>query len=617
MASPLSFFGGLDIETIVRALIDADRGPITRATNEIDEFQGQLSALSEISSAVSSLGSTATSELTRDKLAALTATSSDEELVTASGDGAELGQHSVVVEQLARAARFQSDEVADRNVTQIAHGDLTFTADGTTTTVTVDDDNDTLQGLADSINAADGNARASIVNNGTGDILVLTSEKTGLSEAVSIDSNTTGLSFTQNQTALDAIVHVDGIKVTSGSNAVTGALEGVTLNLHAADATKTVTVEFGIDSDGAAEAIESFVGAYNNALAVIERHAQVDTSGSGNSGPFAGDSAIRALKQDLLNTAISRVTPNDANAYALLSDVGVTLTESGRLSLNRSDLDDALEGDPEKVANLFVTRGFGDSSDLGYVASSNATVSGTYAVEITQVAEQATIQGNRSIGAGLAQNETLTIIVGDDLVDVDLLAGDDGDAVVSRINGALSSNGIQARATLESDKLRLNTLAYGSSASIKAYSSVGDVAGSVGISTTPVSDEGQDVGGTIDGVAAVGAGQILTGADDTNVEGLKISVASTSTGSLGDFTFRRGLGDLIDRAADRATDGIVGRLPPKKKNLEAAISRREDRIDRLEQILEERADALRRRFSAAQSALQSLQAMQASLGGLS
>ena len=87
MASPTSFFGGLDIETIVRALIDAQRGPVLRAQNVISESQAKLKAYDDISSALSSLESKRSSLLKRESLTAQVATSSEERLLTATATG--------------------------------------------------------------------------------------------------------------------------------------------------------------------------------------------------------------------------------------------------------------------------------------------------------------------------------------------------------------------------------------------------------------------------------------------------------------------------------------------------------------------------------------------------
>jgi flagellar hook-associated protein 2 len=610
------FFGGLDIETIVQALIDAQRGPIRRAEVEIDRLQARSRAVSDVRGALSTLDGARRQALSAQALAAQVAASSDETVFTATASGsADVGLHEIQVEELARADRHRSQAYADRDTTPVGQGVLTFTVDGATTSVTVDDSNDTLQGVMDAINAdPDSGARASIVNDGTGDILVLASRETGAASDIVFEENTTDLVFTQTQGAQDAEIVLDGITIQDPSNTITSALRGVTIQLRAAAPGDVLTLEVSADAEQVEESVRSFVDAFNNALATLDRVSRADTSGGRNSGPLVGDPAIRAIKADLLATVSSPNSPSDPDGYSLLAEVGVSLAEGGRLSLDTARLRERLDENPRAVVDLFQKRGVATDAGVGYVTSTSATQAGTYAVNITTLAERATLQGDNVIDAsGLLQDETLTITVGGTEVEVSLATGDDADAVADAINDALGDREVDAVAENDGGRIVIRTSAYGAAAEVAVRSSVGSIAGSVGFDTTDRTDEGADVAGTIGGAAATGQGQVLAAADGTAAEGLRVAITRTTTGDAGDLTFRLGVSEKLARAVDRAIDRQDGRLQPMKDGLDRQVRQRQTRIERMEEILAQRADALRRKFSAAQQALSQLQSMQAQL----
>ena len=60
---------------------------------------------------------------------------------------------------------------------------------------------------------------------------------------------------------------------------------------------------------------------------------------------------------------------------------------------------------------------------------------------------------------------------------------------------------------------------------------------------------GLDVAGTINGEAATGSGQTLTGNSGTaHVDGLVLTYTGSATGGIGDLTFTLGVADLFNRS---------------------------------------------------------------------
>ena len=122
-----------------------------------------------------------------------TAKSSNENvLVAASSSNADAGNHSVIVNRLARASTLASTTFNDTNTTIVGTGTLAITVGATTTNITVGSTNNTLEGLRDAINDADADVTASIVTVNAGPMpsyrLVVSGKSTGLANAVSISA---------------------------------------------------------------------------------------------------------------------------------------------------------------------------------------------------------------------------------------------------------------------------------------------------------------------------------------------------------------------------------------------------------------------------------------------
>jgi flagellar hook-associated protein 2 len=194
--------------------------------------------------------------------------------------------------------------------------------------------------------------------------------------------------------------------------------------------------------------------------------------------------------------------------------------------------------------------------------------------------------------------------------------------VVTKINQYSTQTGVTASASNSYLTLRRNS--HGSSVHITAQSSVSanlNAGANSGIGSSAVTDEnaagelgtglgaaGLDVQGTINGEAATGSGQYLTGnTGNANTEGLKIRIAGSTTGNLGTVVFTRGLAGVIADYADNATAIGTGTVASAKTNLEELMDDIDDDIDRLQARLASQEERLYRQFSAMEDAMNKLQ----------
>lgn len=157
--------------------------------------------------------------------------------------------------------------------------------------------------------------------------------------------------------------------------------------------------------------------------------------------------------------------------------------------------------------------------------------------------------------------------------------------IQSAINGtsAFSTAGITIGVTQSADVLTLTSSIYGSS-------SVVTVSGGSGATNlfggAPAATSGVNAAGTINGVAATGSGQFLTGATGDSSEGLKLKIVGGAIGARGTVEFSKGYAYNLNTLLD----GVLSSTGP--------ISSSTDNANKIIADLHKQADAWNVRLTA-------------------
>jgi flagellar hook-associated protein 2 len=619
---------GLDTKSIVEAILRAERQPAVRLESKQTLYQSQKSALDQMRSKLTAF-SDALRGLSADvTFRARTAKVSDDAFLRATpGAGAETGIFSIEVLELASAHKVRSNGVAASDQGLVSDGTITIQAGGESA-ITVDVSaaagNNSLEAVRDAINNANRGVEASVLFDGTYYRLVVRSEETGVSHALSI-TDTTNLGLAESGSvvtaAADASLVVDGVAVTSSSNQVTGVVSGTTLNLLSRTTGTPVTVEVRPDLDSAIKAVQSISTAYNEAIDFF--NAQFDRD---NPGVLASDGTARMIQQEIQSLVTGGIAGIPLGGIRSLSAVGISFDGlTGKMSLDSGSLRLLLEDRFDDVGRLFLASGVSTDPRIRYQSSSSTTVSGDYAVEITRAAEQAAATGSTAIsGGGLGRDETLAIGVGSATASVALTAGMTIASVVDATNAALRAAGVSATAMSDGGRLRIATRDFGSAATISVTSSLedpGDGTGS-GFGTTAATGTGVDVAGRIGGADATGEGQYLTGAEGGAYFGLTLRVTASAAdvaatgGDFGTLSYSRGLVRTLLGKLDETTGLGTGPITSARDALEEDLKRLSEQIERIDARLVKRRAYLTRSFAAAESAIAALQAQQSQLGSI-
>lgn len=342
---------GLEVSSLVSQLVAAERqNADTRLSGAESKVNAQISALGTFRAVMANLQTAANDLKSSGSLAKLSASSGNTALFGASaGTGAVAGSYSVEVVALAQAHKLVSAPFANSS-TALPNGDVEIQVGDESFTVTLSDGENSLAALRDKINAAADNAGvvATLVNETGGTRLLLSATKPGTESAISVTSGS--ISFTEKQAAQDAHVRVEGYDHYASSNSISGVIDGLTISLVKAEPGTVATLTVTADDKTATTAVESFVRAYNTAIAAISTLTRYDPA-KREGAALAGDALARGMAQQLRGVIGSTVS--GAGGFGYLSEIGITTNTDGTLKLDSSKLSTALTSDRSSVQKLF------------------------------------------------------------------------------------------------------------------------------------------------------------------------------------------------------------------------------------------------------------------------
>lgn len=384
----------LNVQQLVQASMQALELPASNLVGEQTQLNTESSALTSINNDLTALANAfQTLPSLAGGLSGMTASSAAPSVVSATADNtASAGTHPVTVSALATTSSYDTNELASASTT---FGTGTFdiqVGTGTAQTITVTSANDTLSGLATTINQAGLGVTASVITDANGARLALLSNTTGTPGNLTVSANTTGLTFTQTQAGTNASLTVDGIPISSASNTVTGAIPGVTLQL-VGTSSSPVSVSVGADTGAATTAINSFVSAYNTVVQDLNKQFTV-TTGTDTAGnttvqaqPLEADPGLRLVQSQLLDAVNYAMTGN--NGITSLSSLGITVKTDGTLAVNNTTLQSALSGNFAAVQNFFQgTSGTFGSNMTAVLTQLTAAGTGALNIELSNLSTQ-------------------------------------------------------------------------------------------------------------------------------------------------------------------------------------------------------------------------------------
>ncbi|WP_053980625.1 flagellar filament capping protein FliD [Marinagarivorans algicola] len=647
---------GIDSRALVTQLTEIERSaPQARIDTKTELRETQISDFGKIKSALATFQTSIKALTEREGLFSKGAsfTESDALVPTELGTDIKAGTYKFEVTSLAQSQSLASVEFGSEdeavgegvltfNFGQWAGASFTQDADATSVDITIDSSNNSLKGMRDAINDADMGVTASIINNGSGYVLLMTAESGGNNQlqittaeagAVPTNGDDNGLSrfaytsellsdpaitptrLTQQQAGTDAALIVNGLPVTRSSNSVNDVVEGLTLDLLKESPGEIITVTVSDDVDFAKQKTRDFVDAYNALLEELEPVIGFDTEND-QYGSLANDSLAKSVVSQMRGMFASSVTGlSESSTFAALTNLGIRTELDGTLSIEDDEFNAAFDDNLAAVQQLLAPHS--QSSDAGITINSfgKQTQAGEFDVIINQAPKKGAFTGGDTGGVNLDTtgktygfNITLNGVASDFITIPTDVVYNSTEELASAIQSAINSDeklkasNAAVSVSYIDDKFVMTSSKYGAASNVNVDSVTGDLATDLMI-TTGNGTAGKDVSGSINGVAAFGLGQVLLPKLGEPAEGLSLVVSESASSST--INFSRGVGGQLEELIGTFLQSN-GLIDQREDNLGRDIDTLDSEQERLDRRMVTYEDRLMQQFIAMENILNGL-----------
>ena len=351
---------GIDVKALAQGLVDAEKIPRKeRIDAKIAKTEAKITGFSAIKYALSELKTAFAKINDASEFAAIKPSNTQTSAfgVTASSS-AQAGSYGIEVLQTAQAQRTASGSFADRSTP--LNGGSAFTLNLTLGGVSQDPiavTTATPAGMVSAINGADLGVTAQLINTGSGFNVVLTGE-TGATQSFTLGSDdgsgnaVADVGFTNHlQTAADANFKVNGLTVTRSSNSISDVIDGVTLDLYT-NTTGAARLDLNRETTGIKDNLKGLVTAYNDFEATLKILGDAGSEVEEFGGALAGESLLQTVRTQVRDFIINNSSSPGTNIKAA-RDVGISFDRNGKLTLDETKLDKALQNHFGEVSTMF------------------------------------------------------------------------------------------------------------------------------------------------------------------------------------------------------------------------------------------------------------------------
>lgn len=353
MSSP-GIGSGLDVNSLVSRLVANERFATDNRLNIKERsLTSKISVAGQLKSNASSLSNSIANLSSIVSKENFKVSSSDNKMITGTISGS-TSPGKYEVEIISTAKNQQSRTSALSSGITFGAGDLSISYGGSSVNVSVSS-GDTLEKVRDSINNEfKGSLKASIVRGDAGSFLVVDSVQPGIENSFSISAsgdaslNVFSSSNLTTRSAENAQVKINGVSVSSSSNIIKSAVDGLEFNLvNGASGVFELSVEK--DNQAVVSAINDFVKQYNNNITNLNNVSKSDPQNN-QVGVLQGQSFVRNAIGDLRNSI--------SNSISDLKELGVQTNKDGTLTFDSAKFNKKIEENPNFLSEKFSESSF-------------------------------------------------------------------------------------------------------------------------------------------------------------------------------------------------------------------------------------------------------------------
>lgn len=347
MAGITGIGSGIDISSIVKALVDAERAPKQSQLDRLETATtSRISAVGTLRSVVGEFDSTLSSLKALSAFQKQTVSSSNSSVLTATASGTVVnGSFSLQVQQLASSSKVALQSVSGGSTATFGSGTLTIGVGSSSFDVTVAAGSNSLSAISEAINTSGQSlgVSSSIVTDASGSRLVLSSSKTGAGNDLTVsavqDGVTSGanalstLVFNKGSASAQLPLVASGASATFKSGSLAIASGSVNLNVAIADGDDLATISNAINTAGAGQGISSRIETVDGGARLV-----IDSSNGENLTITPADDGMGSLGSNSLSVLASTAnsqgkTVNEAKSAMFTVD-GLAVTKDSNTISN-------------------------------------------------------------------------------------------------------------------------------------------------------------------------------------------------------------------------------------------------------------------------------------------
>ncbi|RME14214.1 MAG: flagellar hook associated protein [Bdellovibrio sp.] len=359
---------------LVDQLIEAERQPIRNIELRKAKTENRLKLVNDLDSKLKAIQDSIKTLASTRGFSDMKLVSADPKIVDGEVDpkAGVKGSWNVEVLSIAEKAAAITNGFPDRDKTQIGVGYFKFQTPDGEKEVYINEKNNTLQGAANAINAANVGVKASVIQDRSDPEapfrLMITSNEVGDESQVEYPTlyfldGDQDIFFEQTREAKNGRIKVDGFEIEIDDNHVKDVIPGVTLNIKKAAPGDVVTLKVSEDREVVKGKIDEFVKSLNAVLSFIQSQNALGKD-SDTSSTLGGDGLLRSV-ESRLRRLIQNPVPGVHGRVRRLSDLGIEYNRNGTLDFKEDKFNSVLASSPEDVSAFFA----GDGFNVGFIPS--------------------------------------------------------------------------------------------------------------------------------------------------------------------------------------------------------------------------------------------------------
>ena len=348
---------GVDTKALAQNLADAEITPRKDAINaKITKTEARISGYGYLKTALSDL-KTAFGKLddASDFSSIAAANTQPSAFNISVGASAKTGTYMLEVNQLARAQRSASNGLAgpDATLNNGSGFDLSLSVNGGASS-TISVTTATPSGVVSAINAANLGVQAQLLQTGdaANPYTIVVTGQSGARQNFTLSAAGGEIDFgTTLETAADAQLKVNGLSVTRSSNQVSDLVDGVTLDLTATTS-GAARIDLNRQTSTLKDNLKNLVTSYNDLETTLQELGNPKSTIKDGGGSLAGDSILQAIRSQVRGY-ITNLSSTPGSTLKAARDVGLSFDRTGKLTLDETKLDSALQKNFDDVAKIF------------------------------------------------------------------------------------------------------------------------------------------------------------------------------------------------------------------------------------------------------------------------